>query len=159
MVNAHAKLIAITVQILGGGIEVRSRVRHWVKAEQVLGNGIDRGQDVAWILLPGGFVDEGQYFAGAGVDTLRKVAFTLQRGRHGRCKCLSLDVAEAFVVAKKEGLIALDGSPKCCPKLILFERFHILRKEITGVKGVISQEIVGRPVQLVRTRARNNIRG
>jgi hypothetical protein len=115
VVNAQAKLIAITVQILGGGIKVRSRVRHGVKAEQVLGNGTDRGEDVTRILLSGVFVDQGIHLAGVRVNGLRKVSLPLQRGRYGGRKCLALNVAKAFVIGKKEGFFALNGPPCVAP--------------------------------------------
>src|ERR1035438_3757750 len=151
MVDAHTKLIAITVQVLSGGIEIGSRVWQRVKVKQILGYGIDRRQNVARVRKPGVFVDQGLHLAGGGIDGLRKIALTFQRGRHCGSEGLPLNVAEAFVVAKKEGLVVLDRSANRRPKLVLIQRFYILRKEIARVQAVIAQEVIERSVQAIRT--------
>src|SRR5580658_4426914 len=67
-------------------------------------------------------------------------------------------LADALVVEKEEGFLALDGPAQCCPVLVFPKgRQRPAVKKVSRIEYVIAQELIQRSMKLVRPRAGHGV--
>src|SRR5262245_9002342 len=120
MIDSSPKLVGVVFLNLSAGKQVSPHIRPWVEVKDVLRYWIDLlcRDAVSRYNLAEQIVDERRDLA-AGIHRLRKVSLTFQIARNGRCPCVPLAIAEAFIVSKEECPVLLQRPAHRGSELIL----------------------------------------
>src|SRR5580692_5715149 len=167
MVNLDAELIGVIAEGLRGGEEIRADVRIREEAQQVLRNGVELSlrQLVIRVRRIGKDIEElvGRIVAEALREALRaefrEVAGTLLERWHGGESRLALAIAETFIEAEDERFILFDRPTGRAAKLVLLQRLLAQGEIIVGIQIVVAQELPQCAMELIRTRAGDDVRG
>src|SRR5512146_1330877 len=70
-----------------------------------------------------------------------------------------LPIAKAFVETEEERFVAANGSADCGAKLVLLERFGLLREIVARIEGIVAQELPQRTMNCVGARPCDDVGG